>query len=277
MHVFNENDVEFTKIEPSYHLMACLDESNARITNRQLNGDKSVTLTLDANIRIIYDENSQYPKARNEVKILKKYGKIGDSFFIYHSVNGDNKETVYPVFAYLNDHGDDAVVYMYREKGMTGIDRCRVRAPYNSLDALAFFEKGDYFVEYPTKKAADNIAILDYFIIGDEDDVFKTTAKGWEEIHTGTDLAKTTMTISSENEKWKFNAMEHALLPSNPSFEESLYQFKDIEITIPSNNFVGGGAVIDVSIAAMSLKAKNMMGGRSLGSMTGRIIIPKQF
>jgi hypothetical protein len=245
---------------------------NSEISNIRVEKftDSSVTLRLNADVCVSYNDSNGSTKSIGQVKLMKKYGKIGDSFYIYKNITGT--DAVYPVFT-RPVNTNTGCLYMYRDKAMD-VSTFKLEIPNNSVSVDVNCSKGSKYIRYLNNQPTYNSGIVRKIIIGPNNN-FKTTATNANEIKTGIDPKKVKVVISYAGGKSETNAFSHINSSSLPvqHFDGTTYKFRNIDIEIPLSAFTDGKADLLISLSASSESYPGMPDGRHLGTRSGTVTI----
>ncbi|WP_051875466.1 neuraminidase-like domain-containing protein [Xenorhabdus bovienii] len=223
-----------------------------------------IKLKIDANLRVIY--NGVEGRQRHQCALIQKFGQLGDKFIVYEDLKIDrenqsagNNNLFYPVYQYSGNVSklSKGRLLVYRESSSS-----YVKADIGSGHDPLINENAQKPYGYVEDSKNDPAALKNNMTLTDNAGI-STKVASPRDIDTAVTPANITIKASAGSSKpVVFNAETSVTNKPNNSLEEMIYNFHDMEFTIPLTEFKDNQVEVEIVLTG---KADD---GRVLGSET---------
>ncbi|MDE9569644.1 neuraminidase-like domain-containing protein [Xenorhabdus bovienii] len=227
-------------------------------------GSSEIKLKIDADLRVIY--NGVEGRQRHQCALMQKFGQLGDKFIVYEDLKIDrenqsagNNNLFYPVYQYSGNASklSKGRLLVYRESSSS-----YVKADIGSGHDPLINENAQKPYGYVEDSKNDPAALRNNMTLTDNAGISTKVASPID-IDTAVTPANITIKASAgSSNPVVFNAETSVTNKPNNSLEEMIYNFHDMEFTIPLTEFKDNQVEVEIVLTG---KTDN---GRVLGSET---------
>ncbi|EQA1624955.1 neuraminidase-like domain-containing protein [Enterobacter asburiae] len=247
----------------SLSIMSGGSVQNVRVTGTT---DTKVTLLADINVRVIYNGQNG-TRTRFQVDLMKRFGNMGDSFFIYNgiSINPDHNQTRRihtPVYRMAANGNTTPALLVHRTDGASGLS-----AWLPGLRGTLTSTSREQQVSMPVTGVADAQFIGQYIFIQDGSRTATDVHSGYT-IRTAIDPRTVRVDVSVAGVTTSFKAQEHINASELPvqNFNGTVYRFRNVRLTVPRSAFLNNQATLNFSLSAQAVDGRSL--GRQQGTLT---------
>ncbi|WP_052760841.1 MULTISPECIES: neuraminidase-like domain-containing protein [Photorhabdus] len=193
-------------------------------------------------------------RLRNQYKLIKKYGKLGDKFIIYKKLgsNPDHSSSqlmFYPVYQYSGNTSnlEQGRLLFYRDTDYSSKVEAWIPTIFRTFTKDNAVIGDDYITD--SLNRPDNFK--GYIYMTDNKGIATDVSESID-INTAISPEKVKVTVTTGNKTQTFTADKYVSTQPSPSLEEMYYQFNTLEIDIPEQAFNDNIADINVTFTVFA-------------------------